>query len=724
MNVAAEPAEGDLVVLRAGGTSVVLDARGAAVPRVLHWGADLGAHPDPGVLTAAPAVTPHAPDQPWPLTLVPMRADAWSGSPGLEAHRSGKSAPTILRQVATTHEANRLLTSSLDNASGTEVAVELFLEPSGVLRARATVTNRGHDVLEIAAVRLLMPLPHQATELLDQTGRWAREASAQRLPIAYGTHRRASRRGKSGHDGPLLLVAGERDFGFRKGSVWATHVAWSGDREHLVERLPDGAGPHAGVLGGGELLAAGEVRLEAGGTYSSPWVHFVWSDDGLDGLSRRLHQMLRARPHHPMSPRPVVLNTWEAVYFDHDLSRLTALAVRAAEVGAERYVLDDGWFLGRRNDRAGLGDWTVDPEVWPHGLHPLVDHVRGLGLQFGLWVEPEMVNPDSVLAREHPDWVLGPAANAPAEWRHQHVLDVARPEVFDYLLERLDALVTEYRLDSLKWDHNRDVLAAVRADGSPAIHQQTSAVYRLLAALRARHPTLEIESCAAGGGRIDLGILEHADRVWTSDTNDPIERQAIQRWTGVLLPPELMGAHVGAPVSHTTGRETDLTMRGLTALFGHAGIEWDLTTLTSEERRQLSSWVGLYRELRPLLHSGDVTRADLTDPGALLHGVVASDTSEALLAYVRLATSPDAQPGRVQLPGLDRDRDYRVRLRLEAGAPRLVEILPPSWWDAAIGDGLMASGKALGVVGLPFPVVAPGSGFLLHLTAVQPVATP
>ncbi len=323
---------------------------------------------------------------------------------------------------------------------------------------------------------------------------------------------------------------------------------------------------------------------------------FVWSGDGLDGLAARLHEHLRARPSHPHSPRPVVLNTWEACYFDLAVDRVRALATTAASVGVERFVIDDGWFRGRRDDTAGLGDWYVDEQRFPDGLHPIVDHVRALGMQLGLWVEPEMANLDSDLIREHPSWLLDVAfendsveGRSAPEWRGQHVLDVAQPEVSAYLLERLDALVTEYAIDFLKWDHNRDLHAAQHLDRTgtsgvrrvPGVHPQTAAVYALLDELRRRHPGLEIESCSSGGARVDLGVLARTDRVWASDTNDAIERQQIQFWTANLLPPELVGSHVGGPQSHTTDRVLDLPFRLATSLFGHAGIEWDLTSCSA-----------------------------------------------------------------------------------------------------------------------------------------------
>lgn len=708
------------VVLRAAGSALVLDCEGTGVPRVLHWGADLGSFDGRDVDAlrgASVAVVPHsALDQPWPLTLLPGEADGWSGRPSVAGHRAEAALLPRLTtddvQVVSDGDAGGgvVVVRSSDRGSAVAVVSELRLEPSGVLRLRHTLTSTGEGVLDLSALDVLLPVPADATEVLDLTGRWCRERSPQRQPFSLGTRLREGRRGRTGHDTPLVLVAGTRGFGFRSGEVWGVHVAWSGDHMHLAERLPERAGQASGVIGGGELLRPGQVRLSRGETYETPWVVATWSGDGLDGASRRLHRFVRSRPGHPTTPRPVVLNTWEAVYFDHDLARLTELADVAARIGVERFVLDDGWFPGRRSDRAGLGDWTVDPAVWPDGLHPLVGHVRALGMQVGLWVEPEMVNLDSELAREHPDWLLSAPGRLPRPWRHQHVLDLGRPEVVDHLLERLDALVGQYRLDYLKWDHNRDLHEAVHAPtGAAGTHAHTLGLYRLLDELRRRHPGCEIESCASGGARVDLGVLERTDRVWASDTNDALEREVIQRWTGLLLPPELVGSHVGGPVSHTTGRHVELGTRLLTALFGHAGLEWDLTTATDAELDRVSAFTSLYAELRPLLHSGDVVRADLPDDGALLHGVVAGDAGQAVFSYVRLATSPETHPGRVRLPGLDPGRRYSLRVRPEVGA----DVSGVLAWA---GAPVELPGAALGAAGVQLPVLHPGQGLLLHLT--------
>jgi alpha-galactosidase len=714
----------DLKLLRAGGVALLLDARGDGPPAVLHWGADPGPLDDDTLAELALGLVPDVAhssfDEATRPSIVPGEADGWSGRPGLAGHRPGGGPPLQLVRSAPVDVDPRpdggaeLVVPLEDEDAGVRVVVQLRLEPSGVLRMRQVVTATAVQGWSLAGSVNLLPVPSRAAEVLDTTGRWCHERSPQRAPLLHGARARESRRGRTGHDAPTVLVAGTAGFGFRSGEVWGAHVAWSGDQVHLVERLSEGAT----LLGGGDLPRPGELELEHGQSWTSPWTVFAWSDRGLDGLTERLHAYVRARPHHPRSPRPLVLNTWEAVYFDHDLDRLLDLAKTAADIGVERFVLDDGWFRGRRNDSAGLGDWTVDPDVWPHGLHPLFDRVRELGMQVGLWVEPEMVNLDSDLVRSHPDWLLSSPGRLPTPWRRQQVLDLARAEAFGYLFERLDALVTEYRIDYLKWDHNRDLHLASH-EGRAGVHAQTAALYRLLDALRERHPGLEIESCASGGGRVDLGILERTDRVWASDTNDAVERQQIQRWTGLLLPPELVGSHVGPPRAHTTGRVVDLGMRLLTSLFGHAGIEWDVTACSPEELARLRAWSALYRELRPLLHGGTTVRSDLPDDGALLHGVVAPDRSRAVYAYVRTRTGDLVHEGALLLPGLDPARRYRVRLRTELDDPGSAASAGltsgPPWTREA--DGLVLPGSALTTAGVTLPMLHPASGVLVEATA-------
>ena len=711
----------DLAVLRSSGTALVLDTSGPGLPRVLHWGADL---PDDAVAALpllAQGPVPHsALDAPWPLTVLPGPADGWLGTPGYAGHRAGGSAAP--RWAARTQALGDGVIEVTLSESATVLSLRYRMDAHGVLTVTPSVTNTtgASTVLDLAALRVLLPLPSRAGEVLDLTGRWCRERAPQRSALSDGTHLRASRRGRTGHDATLLLAVGTPGFGFRSGEVWSVHVAWSGNHEHLVERLPEGAGMHAAVLGGGELLEAGEIRLAPGESYTAPGVVFVHSAEGLDEISSRMYRSQRSRAVHTNTPRPLVLNTWEAVYFDHDLDRLRELADTAAAIGVERFVLDDGWFGGRRDDRRGLGDWWVSPDMWPGGLGPIVKHVKGHGMEFGLWFEPEMVNANSDLVRQHPDWVLGPRAGHPREWRHQQVLDLANPEAAAHIEKQVSALVTDLGIDFIKWDHNRDLMEAVRTDVSgtdrPAVHAQTVAFYGLLDRLRAAHPELEIESCASGGARVDLGVLARTDRIWTSDCNDALERAQIQRWTSLLVPPELMGTHIGPATAHTTHRTLDLSFRMLLALQGHTGLEWDIAQCTPAELEALAAWSALYREVRGLLHSGDPVRVDVPDDGLLVTGTVAADRSEALFSVARLQTSGQAVPGLVPLPGLDPGRTYSLRVRTEAGTPHTVQTSPPAWWADALREGVRLSGAVLAGVGLPLPVLAPAQGLLLHLT--------
>jgi alpha-galactosidase len=582
---------------------------------------------------------------------------------------------------------------------------------AGLLRIRHVLTNTGTEPYQLDGLAVALPIPDRAGELLDFTGHWCRERSPQRHRLVMGSWVRENRAGRTGHDATVGLCAGTPGFGFRSGEVWVVHVAWSGNSVTYAERAPRGSAR----IGGGELLLPGEVVLGPGQEYATPELCAAYSGAGLDGISAAFHGWLRSRPRHPRNPRPATLNVWEAVYFDHDLDRLVRLADLAADAGVERFVLDDGWFRHRRDDTAGLGDWYVDETVWPDGLGPLIRHVRNRGMQFGLWVEPEMVNPDSDLFRAHPDWILAVPGRQPVPARHQQVLDLAHPPVSAYLLERLDALLTEHEIGYLKWDHNRDLVDAGRAGpdqrGRPGVRSQTLALYALLDELRRRHPGVEIESCASGGARVDLGILQRTDRVWTSDCNDALERQAIQRWTGVFLPPELLGAHVAADRSHTTGRVQTLSFRSATALFGHQGLEWDLAAATEAERAAVASWLAFVRDWRAVLHTGTVVRADRADPSAWLHGVVGAE--RALYAFVQLTTSALAVPEPARLPGLDPDRRYTVRPAHPAGPPEPAGHAPPAWLAAG---GIELPGRVLAAVGLPMPVLHPEEAILLEVT--------
>lgn len=392
-------------------------------------------------------------------------------------------------------------------------------------------------------------------------------------------------------------------------------------------------------------------------------------------------------------------NCWEAVYFKHDLATLSDIATRAAALGAERFVLDDGWFGRRDDDTSSLGDWQVDARKWPEGLQPLIDHVESLGMRFGLWVEPEMVNPDSDLARAHPDWIFGPPDQTTG--RNQLVLDLGRAEVRDYLFAQLDDLLSAYRIDYLKWDHNR-LLPVVDA-------AQTEGTYALLDRLRAAHPAVEIESCASGGGRIDAGILARTQRVWLSDCIDPQERLRIQVDAALFLPGAVTGSHVGAAKSQTTGRTQPIAFRARVAALRHFGFEMDLRALTPEEALVLAEVTRWWKANRDWLMRADILRLDSADPAVLAELHLAEDGGRFLVAAGVAEMSRQILPRPLALTGLDPGARYEVRLLNPEDAP------PRSRGKAALQHGpLVLTGRALMAGGLRLPVAWPSTFWMVE----------
>jgi alpha-galactosidase len=706
----------NVVTMSAAGVTVLIEAGEAGPPVVAYWGPEL-----PGIdeeraaallRAAEPVAGTNNIDVPPRVAVLPEHHTGWTGRPGLSGafeDGSGWSPAFALTGLELVQEApggpGSVVAEAVDDTGRLGLRTELELLPTGILRARAELANRGSSAYALNDLVLSFPLPAEASEILDFGGRHNLERVPQRGDLRTGAHVRENRKGRTGADSAYVLHAGVPGFGFGAGRIWAVHTAWSGNHVHYAERMSTGEQR----VGGGELLLPGEVRLAPGETYRSPWVYGSHGD-GLDEVARRYHRHLRGRPGPVGTARPVTLNVWEAVYFDHDLARLLDLAERAAAAGVERYVLDDGWFGSRRDDTSGLGDWVVSPEVWPHGLHPLIDRVKALGMQFGLWFEPEMVNPDSDLARAHPEWIMAARSSWPVESRHQQVLDIGIPDAYEHVKAQIFAVLAEYDIDYIKWDHNRDLIeAGTQPTGQAGVHRQTLAFYRLLDEIREFRPRLEIESCSSGGARIDLEVLARTDRVWVSDNIDPHDRQHLLRWTTQLVPPEYLGSHIASDESHTTGRRHDMAFRGATAIFGHLGVEWDLTRASEAALEELAGWVEFFKSERGLLLGGELVRMDGYGPDVMVHGVVAPDRSRALVAMVTLASPYPDPPARLRFRGLDPARRYRLRpVRGDAA------VAEPAWWN---DDDLVLTGAALEHFGAASPRVHPDQVVLYAITA-------
>ncbi|MCU7727957.1 alpha-galactosidase [Actinoplanes sp. KI2] len=527
----------------------------------------------------------------------------------------------------------------------------------GALERWTSVTNTGAEPITVLRCdSAAWTVPHRPDYRLSHlVGAWNSEfrLRRERLPVAETVL--TSRRGITSHHANPWLAVDDGTAGEEHGEVWSAALACSGSWRVTVHRDPGG---HTGWTGGTghEGLVS---RLEPGGSRETPIFAGVYTPDGFGAASRAWHDYLRAAVlPYPGESRPVLYNSWEATGFDVDESGQLALAAKAQELGAELFVLDDGWFGARTSDRAGLGDWHPDPRRFPRGLAPLADEVRRLGMRFGLWVEPEMVNPDSDLYREHPDWVLHEPHRRRTEMRHQLVLDLARPEVRDRTHAWLDQLVGELRLDYLKWDCNRPLTEAP----DDAYEGQARAVHQIMDRLRADHPGLRIESCAGGGGRADLGILARTDQVWTSDNTDPVDRIAIQHGFAQLFPAQVMSAWVTDSPNVATGRVTPLRFRFHVAMAGVLGLGGDLTAWTPEELAEAARLVARYKIIRPVVQHGSAYR--LTGEGALtgVHYVRGDD-------HVVLAWCPARpfghSPGPLPLTAVEAGAEYR---NLDTGA--------------------------------------------------------
>lgn len=682
---------------RVDGTAItlVIDAHGQAGPALTYIGRRL---PDDEALDAlahACAPLPHGsqPDCPQLATLWPQVGRGYAGLPAMTLHRAGEPVLCQLHVTQVQPGAGALRLTLADAVAGVEVMIDWRIGAGDVVRAAATLTNTGVAPLTVERLAsIALPLPGWATHHVRFHGRWAGEMREVTGAIPHGRSGGASHGGRPGFGGGNWLILHSTDFGIDRGDALALHLAWSGDHDSVIERDADGA-----IVQLTAPVHASALTLAPGEAYTTPDAVLAITKGGRNGVRHALHTHLRADvlPQRQDWPaRRVHLNSWEALAFDLDAAQLVRLAADAAAIGAERFVIDDGWFTGRRDDTSSLGDWSADPARFPQGLAPVVAAVEALGMDVGLWVEPEMVSPDSALYRAHPDWCLHrPDADRPTQ-RHQLVLDLARAEVSAHVFAALSALLTAHRIAYLKWDHNRDLFPN---DG--AGRAQTHALCTLIDRLRAAHPAVEIESCASGGGRIDYAMLSRCHRVWPSDNNDAIERLRVNRAWSLFLPPEVMGNHVGPSPNPITGRVLPMAFRAKVAMFGHMGVEADPAAMSAAERETLAAHIALYKAWRTRLHNGRTTEIASADPAVFATMMGSVDAALALVARSDFAGDYNAAP--VRFPMLEEAARYTISFPLSNRA------------------ALTLSGAALAQAGLVLPLARPATAVLLAFERID-----
>jgi alpha-galactosidase len=694
-------------------TSTLLIDCTKKTPAIIYWGKKLSADTTGEMLTllstrqeAKCSVVVEA-----PISLSPLLGQGFTGSPGIEVNNCdiAWSLGGDLSSVIQNSEQEAVF-ESIDSIRHIKTIHTLVLDKlSNVLALSTELVNLSVNPLSVNwCAAPTIPLTDEMNKIMSFEGRWSHEFQRNTIDLFLGSFVRENRKGKTSHDNfPGLIMHNEYTHE-NQGECFGFHLGWSGNNKLRAELLPEGRS----YVQLGELLLPGEVELQSNESYKSPTLYSAYSENGFNGLSECFHQYVRTKILKAQvrnKPRPVHYNTWEGIYFDHDVETLKSLAEQAGKLGVERFVLDDGWFKGRRGDYAGLGDWVVDKDIYPDGLQPLIDHVNECGMEFGLWFEPEMVNPDSDLYRAHPEWALQTEGNEQLQFRNQLVLDLTRPEVTDCLFKMIDDILVEYpNIAYIKWDMNRDINHAGGYNGKPAVHNQTNALYKLIAQLKAKHPNVEIESCSSGGARVDYGVLQHTDRVWTSDSNDALDRLSIQRGCSYFFPSDVMGAHVGPRDCHITGKHVSIEMRAGVAFFGHMGIEMDPRELTEHEAEQLSHVIALHKKHRALIHDGQLIRAN-SDGDSIDFGVINEDQSQALFSYNSVNETKRTNPKKYRFNGLDATKSYKLDLiwptKLTEYSPSILSKI----------QGKVFTGESLMQFGMQLPITFPQTTLIFEL---------
>ncbi|MGS2723920.1 alpha-galactosidase [Porticoccus sp. GXU_MW_L64] len=641
------------IVLGNDDQQMVLATPADAMPELVYWGCKVAESDLQRDLWQAPAMSV---DAPLPPSIFPLYGFGFMGEPALLAHRENGSNifRPMLADCSADHSGMQL--RFVDDVQQIEIFIEFEWHTSGVIAARCRVQNSGEKSLHVNRLNSLsLPLPNWCTEIDATFGQWSGEGHSERFTLPCGKFEQITRSGKPGHNGGPFLLLTSPGASERHGRVIAATLAHSSNFHVAVERHNDGSAQ--AFLA--EWLAPGEVTLAQGESYETPTAYFALSETGLSGISNRFHEFTRALVPSTRENRPVSLNSWEAFYFQVDQQTVTQLAATAKAIGCERLVIDDGWFQGRPDDHSGLGDWVPDSEKFSDGFGFLDDLAANHKMAFGIWFEPEMVNPDSQLARQHPQWILRDAFGQALTGRNQWVLDLSQSEVIDYLFDSISTVLQQHQFQYIKWDCNRDLFPAL-ANNRPCASRQVAGLYQLLTRLREAFPALSIESCASGGGRMDFGILAFTDRFWASDCTDPVERVRIQRRASIFFPPELIGAHVSASPNHFTGRTSTMVFRCVVAFFGHFGVELDPARLNEKDRTTLANTIKIYKTYRDILLQGQLLRFDETEPGCDVQMILSRDGKTALVRALRIDEARGYRPKKVRVPGLPADQKWAL----------------------------------------------------------------
>ena len=544
------------------------------------------------------------------------------------------------------------------------LSYSVFEELDVITRSVKFVNEGRQNITLNRILSVAIDFPDCEYDMLHLSGAWANETNIIRRPLAFGIQSVDSKRGiSSPHHNPFVALV-ERCTNENAGRVYAFSFVYSGN--FLAEIEVDTYSTTRLCMGINPFDFAWQLAPQQ--SFQSPEAIMVFADQGLNQMSQRFHRFIRdhvTRGKFQHADRPVLVNNWEGTYFNFTEEKLLDIARVGKEVGLELFVLDDGWFGKRDDDRSGLGDWFVNRKKLPNGLDGLAEKINALGLQFGLWVEPEMVSVDSDLYRQHPDWCIHIAGRIRSEGRNQLVLDLSRQEVCDWLIATLTDLFSSANISYIKWDMNRymtDIGSSGRAPEQQAetMHRYMLGLYRVLETLTSRFPDILFEGCSSGGGRFDPGMLYYMPQTWTSDNSDAFCRLKIQYGTSLVYPLSAIGAHVSAVPNHQVQRVTPLKFRGDVAMAGNFGYELDLTKISDREKQHIAQQIARYKILRHLIQHGSFYRLLSPFEGTDTAWMVVNDErTEAIAFYYHGLKEPNGRLKRFQLTGLDQERQYQ-----------------------------------------------------------------
>ena len=509
-------------------------------------------------------------------------------------------------------------------------------------------------------------MDNQDFEAVTLHGSWARERQIQSVPVSHGKLSVESTRGESSHQDHPFMAIKTRGTDQEHGEVYAMNFVYSGNFKVMVQN--DQFDQIRMVMG---IHPDGfKWKLEPEEEFQAPEVVMVYSGEGLGKMTRTFHDFYRnhlIRGEYRNKKRPILINNWEATYFDFNTEKLIAIAKQASELGIEMLVMDDGWFGNRFDDNRALGDWIVNEEKLPGGLKYLVDEVNKLGMKFGIWFEPEMISPDSELYRAHPDWAIAIPGRVATRSRNQYVLDMSRRDVLDYTYESVAGILRSANIEYVKWDMNRQLTdlgsAKLPADRMGELyHRYVLGMYELQGRLMEEFPHLLLENCSGGGARFDPGMLYFSPQIWCSDDTDAVERLRIQEGTAMIYPLSAMGAHVSDCPNHTVGRVTPFETRGYVALAGTFGYELDVTKIPAEDREMIPEQVAMYHKYNDLVREGDYYRIASYSENHYYdcYGVVSKDKKEALYTYVQVMNRANYHSRKLCFKGLDPEKKYVI----------------------------------------------------------------